>query len=101
LRRIAVALATLCLLAGQTIFAGVVSGADPSKFTATPLTPDSTYTGVKSSSGAIAKSDPKLLGRHDKTVVNVVIKYDFDATASYAGGIRGGNPATRPGVGKT
>jgi subtilisin family serine protease len=89
MRRIAVALATLCLLAGQTIFAGVVSGADPSKFTASPLTPDSTYVGAKSASGSIAKSDPALLGRHDAKIVNVIIKYDFDATASYTGGIAG------------
>ena len=84
-----VALATLCLLAGQTIFAGAASGADPSKFTATPLTPDSTFVGAKSSSGAIAQSDPALLGRTDATPVNVMIKYDYDATASYAGGVDG------------
>ena len=51
MRRIAVALATLCLLAGQTIFVGAVSAADPSKFTATPLTPDSTFSGAKSHVG--------------------------------------------------
>jgi len=89
MRRLAVALATLCLLAGQTIFAGVASGADPSRFTATPLTADSTYVGAKSTSGAIAKSDPALLGRTDATTVNVMIKYDYDVAASYAGGVAG------------
>ena len=89
MRRISAAIATLCLLAGQTILAGAVSGADPSKFTATPLTPDSTFSGAKSSSGAIAQSDPALLGRTDSTLVNVMVKYDFDAAASYAGGIKG------------
>jgi hypothetical protein len=97
MRRIAVALATLCLLAGQVMFAGVVSGADPAKFTATPLTPDTTFEGTKSSSGAIAQSDPALLGRTDATPVNVMIKYDYDATASYAGGIDG-LAATSPSV---
>ncbi len=97
MRRIAVALATLCLLAGQTIFAGAVSGADPSRFTASPLTPDSTYEGTKSSSGAIAQSDPALLGRTDATPVNVMIKYDYDATATYAGGVDG-LAATSPAV---
>ena len=97
MRRMAVALATLCLLAGQIMFAGVVSGASPAKFTATPLTPDSTFTGTKSSSGAIAKSDPALLGRTDATPVNVMIKYDYDATATYAGGIDG-LAATSPAV---
>ena len=89
MRRIPVALATLCLLLGQTIFAGAVSGADPSKFTATQLNPVSTFSTPKSTSGAIAKSDPKLLGRHDATPVNVVIKYDFDASATYTGGVNG------------
>ncbi len=36
MRRIAVVLAALFLVAGQTIFAGVASGASPQKFTATP-----------------------------------------------------------------
>jgi hypothetical protein len=97
MRRIAAALATACLLAGQTIFAGVASGADPSTFTATALTPDSTYVGAKSDSGSIAKSDPALLGRKDSKIVNVIIKYDFDASASYAGG-RDGLAATSPRV---
>ena len=66
MRRIAVALATLCLLAGQLIFAGVATGADPTRFTATPLTPDTTFVGAKSTSGAIAESDPALLGRTDR-----------------------------------
>lgn len=97
MRRITLALATACLLVAQTIFAGVASGADPSKFTATALSPDSTYVGAKSESGAIAKSDPTLLGRKDATVVNVLIKYDFDATASYSGG-RNRLAATSPRV---
>ena len=89
MRRTVVALATLCLLAGQIIFAGAVSGADPSKFTATPLTPQSTFSAPKSTSGQLAKSDAALLGRTDATVVNVVVKYDVDASASYTGGING------------
>lgn len=97
MRRIAAALATLCLLAAQTIFVGTVSGADPTRFTATPLTSDTTFVGAKSDSGAIAKSDPALLGRTDSKIVNVLIKYDFDATASYTGGVDG-LAATSPGV---
>jgi subtilisin family serine protease len=97
MRRIAVTLATLSLLAGQLIFAGTATGADPSRFTVTTLTPDSTYVGTKSTSGAIAKSDPALLGRTDSTRVNVMIKYDYDATASYAGGV-GTLKATSPRV---
>ena len=40
--------------------------------------------GAKSTSGALAQTDPSLLGRTDATPVNVLIKYDYDATASYA-----------------
>jgi hypothetical protein len=97
MRRIAVTLATLSLLAGQLIFAGTATGADPSRFTATPLTPDSTFIGAKSTSGAIAQSDPALLGRTDASRVNVMIKYDYDATASYTGGV-GTLAATSPKV---
>ena len=97
MRRLAVALATLCLLSGQLVFAGVASGAGPVQFTATPLTPDTTFEGAKSSSGSIAKSDPALLGRSDPTIVKVMIKYDFDAAASYGGGV-GSLAATSPSV---
>ncbi len=89
MRRIAVSLAMLCLLGGQFIIGGVASGADPTKFTAQALTPDTTFVGAKSSSGAIAKSDPALLGRTDSARVNVMIKYDFDATPSYTGRVAG------------
>ena len=70
---------------------GVASGAGgaAARFTATPLTADSTYVAAKSPSGELAQTDPSLLGRSDSTPVNVMIKYDFDATASYAGGVAG------------
>src|SRR5262249_39717142 len=53
------------------------------------LTAASTYSGAKSDSGYIAQSDPSLLGRTDSTRVNIMVKYDFDATASYDGGLAG------------
>jgi subtilisin family serine protease len=59
----------------------------------------STYTGAKSASGRLAKSDPSLLGRTDSTLVPVMIKYDFDAVASYRGGVAGLAP-TSPSVTK-
>ncbi|HYU82416.1 MAG TPA: hypothetical protein VFA31_06735, partial [Candidatus Polarisedimenticolia bacterium] len=78
--------------AGQTALAE-----DPTRFTATPLTPDSTFSSAKSPTGKIAQTDPALLGRTDATPINVVIKYDYDATASYAGGVAG-LAATSPSV---
>jgi len=89
MRRIVVALAVLCLLAGQLLFASVAVGVDPSKFTATALTPDTTFVGAKSSSGSIAETDPALLGRKDSTPVHVMVKYDFDVPSSYTGGVHG------------
>jgi len=78
--------------AGQTALAE-----DPTRFTATPLTPDSTFSSAKSPTGKIAQTDSALLGRTDATPINVVIKYDYDATASYAGGVAG-LAATSPSV---
>ena len=70
---------------------------DPSSLTATALTPTSTSTAAKSNTGRLAQTDPTLLGRTDSTPVNVVVKLDYDATASYDGDIAG-LPATSPRV---
>ena len=76
-------------------------GATSSSFTAKTLSPESTFSAGKSDSAAFAMTDPSLLGRSDSTPVNVMIKYDFDATASYKGGVSGFD-ATSPSVtGKT
>ncbi len=83
--------------AGQSALAGPQLTPDPSKFQATPLTPESTYVGTKSPTAKIAQTDPALLGRTDSTLINVMIKYDYDATASYAGGVAG-LEATSPSV---
>src|ERR1700704_3104970 len=97
MKRSAVAFATLCLLVGQLVVATGASGADPSRFTATPLAPDTTFVGAKSPSGYLAETDPSLLGRTDAAPVNVMIKFDFDATASYTGNVKG-LAATSPAV---
>ncbi len=75
------------LLLGTLV--AVAGSASQPKFTASSLTPDSTFVGAKSASGALAETDPALLGRTDSTPVSVLIKYDYDATASYAGGVAG------------
>jgi len=55
----------------------------------------------KSLSGRIAQSDQDLLARRDNHIVNVMVKLDADAVASYQGGIDNLR-ATSPGVtGKT
>jgi hypothetical protein len=55
---------------------------------AAPITTER-ISAAKSVSGKLARTDAQLLGRDDQQMVDVVIKLDYDATASYAGGIRG------------
>ena len=82
--------AALLVLIGavSVIVAGAASGSGIT-FTATSLTPDSTFSASKAPSANLAQTDPSLLGRTDATPVSVMIKYDFDATASYTGDIAG------------
>jgi hypothetical protein len=61
----------------------------PSQLKAEGLSPTKVYQAVKSTNAPIAKTDPSLLGRSESTPVDVLIKYDFAATASYRGGIDG------------
>ncbi len=80
-----------------SVLGAAAGGAAKPKFTATSLTPDSTFVAAKSTSGSLAQTDPALLGQSSSAPVNVVIKYDYDATASYAGDIKG-LAATSPAV---
>ena len=52
------------------------------------ITPGATYYGSKTLSGSIAQTDPSLLGQTGSQKP-VMIKYDFDATASYTGDLAG------------
>ena len=61
----------------------------PKKFTATDLEPVGRVQGFKSVSSGLAQTDPALVGRKDTGLVNVMIKLDYDAAASYAGGVDG------------
>ena len=82
-----VAIVLLSLVAG-----GVASGAKPKTAPHLHVTAGkivSTYVAAKSESGHIARSDPSLIGRKDSTRVNVMIKYDYDASASYTGDVAG------------
>jgi subtilisin family serine protease len=76
----------IALVAG-TAAAGSTARQKPTQFKA--LTPTSVTQRVKTTTSRIAKTDPTLLGRGESTPVNVMIKYDFDATASYKGGVEG------------
>jgi len=87
----------LVIVVGVISFSAVGSAAGTDGFTATALTPDSTFSASKSDSGQLAQTDPSLLNRSDATPVDVMIKYDYDATASYTGGVHGLAP-TSPAV---
>ena len=80
-------------MATPSSYAATSSG----RFTATALTPTSTITASKSESGRLAKSDPALLTRTDSAPVNVMVKLDYDASASYQGDVVGLG-ATSPSV---
>ncbi len=91
--------AMLLLLVGViSVTAGSAAGGSAG-LTASPsgITLGDTFTGAKSDSGQLAQTDPSLLGRTDATPINVMIKYDYDATASYTGGVPG-LAATSPAV---
>jgi len=56
-----------------------------------------TVNGAKSATSRMAQTDRSLLGVRSSESVNVVVKLDYDSTATYAGTIRG-LPATSPSV---
>ncbi|HVE17442.1 MAG TPA: S8 family serine peptidase [Ilumatobacteraceae bacterium] len=85
-RFLVVALATAAIALPSAVDAGTTPA---SKFTATGLSPSSIEKAAKSASGRLATTDPSLLGRTDATPINVVVKLDYDATASYKGDIEG------------
>jgi len=64
---------------------------------AAALSPSERITSTKAPSSRLAKTDPDLLARTDATPVRVMIKLDYDAVATYAGGIDG-LEATSPSV---
>ena len=87
-RRGTIAVALLVLVGLLAIaVSGVASGAGSKMSVAAKLRPASTYAAAKH--GSVAKTDPSLLGRSDSKLVNVMVKYAFQATASYAGGVKG------------
>ena len=77
--------------------AATATPAAKSKLTATSTLSGTAITGFKSSTGKIAQSNTKLLGRTDRAMTNVMVKLDVDPAASYRGGVRG-FAATSPSV---
>ncbi|HTS74458.1 MAG TPA: S8 family serine peptidase [Gaiellaceae bacterium] len=90
-RRGTALLAALLLVGVLSVAAAGVASGSASKLSAVQgqVRQVSTYAVGKSASGYAAKTDQSLLGKTDSKLVNVVIKYAFTPTASYAGKIRG------------
>jgi hypothetical protein len=84
-----------CLLLVAT--ATLPSAAATRPKAATQLQPTSSGTGTKSSTGRITQTDRSLLGQTSTKTAHVIVKLDFDGSASYAGGVAG-LAATSPSV---
>jgi len=98
--RLSIPMAVFALVAGTLPAAADATGSlDPSSLTATELSPDSTFSASKSDD--IAQTDPSLLGLTSSDPVNVMIKYSYAATASYAGGVDGLAPTSPRKTGKS
>ena len=92
-RRAAGAIVPLLAVSALTISAATSAGAATGSIKgfslAQPVTVASVTEGMKSTTGRLAQSDSALLKRTDSRLVNVVVKLDYDATASYAGTVKG------------
>ncbi len=86
-RRVVAMVATVALLA--SVVASTAVAIEPVDFAATPIAPDETLEVPKALSSRLAQSDPELLARTDAELINVLVKLDVDAAASYAGGVPG------------
>ncbi|WP_341359834.1 S8 family serine peptidase [Georgenia sp. M64] len=85
----ALAVPTLALTLAVAPAGAAPSPTAPDAFSAEALEPDGTVTAGKSASSRLARTPDALLERSDGDPVNVVIKLDYDAVASYAGGVDG------------
>lgn len=96
MRRALVMLAVLGLLA-STFTTSVAARPGTGVLGVRQFAPDRVVQGAKSLSGQLAQSDTDLLGRNDTALVNVVVKIDADALASYSGDV-GTMKATSPSI---
>ena len=90
----------IAVLAGTSLVVSANAGAqedDPPDLTATQLSPSGQISGGKSMTSRLAETDPALLGRTDAAPVEVVVKLDYDAIATYQGSVQGLD-ATSPAV---
>jgi Subtilase family/PA domain/Fibronectin type-III domain len=88
----------LALVGGMIPSISIAGAADAPELTVKGgLETVSAFQASKSLSSQLAQSDPELLGRTDSTPEHVMVKLDYDAVASYTGGVEG-LAATSPSV---
>ena len=84
------AIALVAVLGYAASGASSATGQTPPQFEVVGLEPDGApIEGAKSRVGRIAETDPALIGRSESTLVNVMVKFDYDSVATYEGGIQG------------
>jgi subtilisin family serine protease len=88
-------IALTALVALSVTAAGAASG-DTNDPVGESVSAGTSFEGSKSPTSRLAQTDPSLLGRTDSTPVNVMVKLDYDSTATYEGGVAG-LEATSPG----
>ena len=96
-RGLPAAFALAIVLALLVPTAAAAQGADDLTVGAGTITRAESFDAAKSASGKLAKTDPSLLGQSSSELINVLVKLDYDAIASYKGGIAGLR-ATSPSV---
>jgi hypothetical protein len=88
-RSVGLAMAAVLISGGITAAPGVAQEAgDPPDFSSTgALAPADVVDAAKAPSSQLAQSDEALVARTDAATANVVIKFDYDSVATYAGGV--------------
>ena len=88
-RSLAIVVALLLLALTKVVGSAGAAPRQSSDLSVEPLTVDNSFEAAKSPSSALAKTDRSLLKLEGSKPVNVVVKFDYDAAATYAGGIQG------------
>ena len=73
---------------------------EPPSLSVTPLGDASRIEGTKAPTSRLAQTDPGLLARDDRAQVPVLVKLDYDAVATYSGGVAGLAPTSPSATGR-
>jgi hypothetical protein len=90
-RRVLQLLSALVLVGalGGTSIGVAAEQSKATRWKVTPIAGGEAIDATKAPTSELAKSDKGLLTRTDTKRINVVVKFDYDSVAAYAGGVRG------------